>query len=103
MGPDEPERADDPAEAVAPADDNAADKADEPAIKKTFVSVSGALAGAATFIVTIRGAVNLVVPSWRPLSRDKIQASLTVPSIESRPQHERMGAPSVRGQSRAGR
>jgi hypothetical protein len=75
---DERKPADDAAQANKPV------AADEPAVRKAFVSVSGALAGTATFIVTILGAVFLVVPSWRPLSRDKIQASLTVPAVESK-------------------
>lgn len=71
MSPDGPAVRDAPAET------------DAPVAKRVFVTLRGGIATTATFVATILGTVFLVVPSWRPLSRDKIEASLTIPAIES--------------------
>jgi hypothetical protein len=45
--------------------------------------VSGTLTGIVTLIAAVLGVVFLLVPSLQPLSRDKIDASITVPTVES--------------------
>lgn len=45
-------------------------------------SLPGALKAAATLIAAVLGVLFLLVPSLRPLSRDQIGATVTVPTIE---------------------
>lgn len=45
--------------------------------------VAGTMTGVVTLIAGVLGVVFLLVPSLQPLSRDKIDAAITVPTVES--------------------
>jgi hypothetical protein len=51
--------------------------------KTLLVKARGALTAAATLCTAVLGVLFLLVPSLKPLSRDKIEASLTVPTVET--------------------
>jgi len=53
-------------------------------IGQVLGTARGALGATATLATGVLGVVFLLVPSWRPLARDQIRASLTVPVIETR-------------------
>jgi hypothetical protein len=56
---------------------------EESAAKRLVGTARGAITASATLITAVLGVVFLLVPSLRPLSRDKIEASLTIPAVES--------------------
>jgi hypothetical protein len=49
---------------------------------QTLGTARGSLTATASVITAVLGVVFLLVPSWRPLSRDKIEASVAVAAIE---------------------
>jgi hypothetical protein len=51
-------------------------------VVKALGTVRGAVTAAATVITAVLGVVFLLIPSWRPLSRDKIEASVSVIALE---------------------
>lgn len=53
-------------------------------VKQVLGTARGALTATATLVTAMLGVVFLLVPSLRPLPRDKIEASLTVPTVEGR-------------------
>lgn len=52
-------------------------------MRRLLSAAPGRLGATATLITGVLGAVFLLLPSWRPLSRDKIRASVEVPAIET--------------------
>jgi hypothetical protein len=52
-------------------------------VRRALRTVPGAIGATATLITGVLGVVFLLIPSWRPLSRDQVKASLTVPAVET--------------------
>jgi hypothetical protein len=52
-------------------------------MQQLLSTTRGGLTAIATLVTAVLGVVFLLIPSLRPLPRDKIEASLTVPTIES--------------------
>jgi hypothetical protein len=51
-------------------------------VVQTLGTVRGGLTATASAIAAVLGVVFLLIPSWRPLSRDKIEASVAIAAIE---------------------
>jgi len=52
-------------------------------VVKALGTARGAVTATATVITAVLGVVFLLIPSWRPLSRDKIEASVSVVALEN--------------------
>lgn len=52
------------------------------AVVRNLGTVRGGLTATASVITAVLGVVFLLLPSWKPLSRDKIEASVTIAAIE---------------------
>jgi hypothetical protein len=52
--------------------------------QRLLSTARGGLTATATLVTAVLGVVFLLIPSVRPLPRDKIEASLSVPTVESR-------------------
>jgi hypothetical protein len=53
-------------------------------VRQLLGTARGALTATATLVTAVLGVVFVLVPSLRPLPRDRIEASLTVPTVEGR-------------------
>lgn len=53
-------------------------------LQRQLSTARGGLTATATLVTAVLGVVFLLIPSVRPLPRDKIEASLSVPTVESR-------------------
>jgi hypothetical protein len=58
-------------------------KTGEDSLLRTLGTVRGAITAIATVVTAVLGVVFLLIPSWRPLPRDEIGASLSIITLEN--------------------